>query len=104
MGRHLACPRDTRELYDLHDPERFTLLSTADYPTMPARQAISELQKNQFDAYLDCVPSNGFLLTSTLSDWAGLSRSGNATPTIVTSQQQLNLLLLLADRRKNTLK
>ena len=50
------------------------------------------------------IERGGFLLTSTLSDWAGLGRSGNTTPTIVTSQQQLNLLLLLADRRKNTLK
>jgi Core-2/I-Branching enzyme len=49
-----------RELYDNHDPDWFTLLSTADYPTMPARQVISELQKNQFDAYLDYVPVERF--------------------------------------------
>jgi hypothetical protein len=45
-----------RELYDYHDPEWFTLLSTADYPTMPAQQVITELKENRFDAYLDYVP------------------------------------------------
>jgi hypothetical protein len=34
----------------------FTILSTADYPIMPARQVIKELQESKFDTYLDSLP------------------------------------------------
>jgi hypothetical protein len=45
-----------RDLYDHRDPEWFTILSTSDYPIMPGRQVIKELQESKFDAYLDYLP------------------------------------------------
>jgi hypothetical protein len=71
---------------------------------MPARQAISELQKNQFDAYLDCVPVERFPAN------VDIIRLGRPQPEwqrnaydryVATAIEPPSAI---ADRRKNTLK
>jgi len=42
-----------RLLYQIRDPEWFTLLSATDYPIMPGAQVLKELQTGPFDLYMD---------------------------------------------------
>jgi hypothetical protein len=42
-----------RTLYDRALPDWFTLLSAADYPTMPAEAVVAELHQSAFDLYMD---------------------------------------------------